>query len=162
MFDPQAIPDPHASAKFYLDVADEIIKAVAVCVGAAWTWINYRRSRTYAKKLELQLSGSIFRKGGLYLETVAGLKNLGASRHGLQQDGTTCEVLAIGPDLSELPIGAIAVFEQDNWIEPGESITDLVQFKVELRPQNIVWLRIHLRVTFKELEWNTSRLIRVD
>src|SRR5271168_3492517 len=93
---------PHATARFWLDVIDEVIKAIAVLVGAAWTWMNYRRSRTYAKKLELQLSGSSFRREGLYVEINAGLKNLGASRHRPQQEGTTCELIAIGTDLSEI------------------------------------------------------------
>jgi hypothetical protein len=162
MFELQTVPsDLHATAKFWLDVVDEIIKASAVFVGAAWTWMNYRRSRTYARKLELQLSGSTFRKHGLYIEITAGLKNLGASRHPVQQEGTTCEILAIAPDLSEIPVRLIPVFELENWIEPGESISDLIQYRIELPPDSIVWLRVNLRIVSKELEWNTSRLIQV-
>jgi hypothetical protein len=44
--------DVHPYASFWLDVADKAIKFVAVLVGASWTWINYKRSRRYKRKLE--------------------------------------------------------------------------------------------------------------
>jgi len=38
-------PDIHANAKFWLDVADAIVKFIALLVGAAWALMNYRRGR---------------------------------------------------------------------------------------------------------------------
>ncbi len=151
----------HPQAAFWLDIADKVIKASAVLLGGIWTWINYRRSRTYAKKLDLQLSGNVFEKQDLYIEINVGLKNLGAGRHPLQQEGTSCELIAIMTDLSEQPIGLFSIFKLDEWIEPGESISDSILHKIQIPADEIVWVRIELRVIWKGLEWNSSCLVRV-
>jgi hypothetical protein len=162
MFDLQTVAsEPHATAKFWLGVADEIIKATAVFVGAAWTWINYQRSRTYAKKLELQVSGILLQKQDLYLVITTGLKNLGASKHLLQQEGTGCEIVAIRKDLSEIFVQLLPVFELQEWLEPGESIIDLKQCRVVMPSDDIVWLRANLRVVLGQVEWNSSCLVEV-
>jgi hypothetical protein len=162
MFDPQTLtPDLYATAKFWLDVIDEFIKATAVFVGALWTWMNYKRSRTYAKKLELQVSGSLFRKQDLYLVVSVGLKNLGASKHPVQQEGTGCEIVAIRRDLSEVFIQLLPIFQLQEWIEPGESIIDLKQCRVVTAPEEFVWIKANLRVVSGQEEWNSSCLVEV-
>jgi hypothetical protein len=152
----------HPIVSFWLDVADKVIKLFAVLIAGAWTWMNYRRSRTYAKKLELLLSGSIVVKEHLYVEVVAGLKNLAASRHAVQQQGTGCEILAVMKNMEERRIRLYSVFELHEWIEPGETIDDLIQCKVPIAPKDIVWIRINLRVVSGKIEWNTSCLIKVE
>ncbi len=154
--------EAHPIASFWLDVADKGIKFFAVLIGAAWTWMNYKRSRVYAKKLELQLSGSIVLKEHLYVEVIAGLKNLAASKHAVQQEGTRCEILAVMKDMEERRVRLYPVFELHEWIEPGETIDDLIQCQILIPPQDIVWIRINLRVVSGKVEWNTSCLIKVD
>lgn len=155
-------PNPHIQAAFWLDVSDKVIKAFAVVVGAAWTWMHYARSRTYAKKLELQLSGDLVEKNGLILAITSGLRNLGASRHAVQQQGTSLEVVAILADLSEIPLRIFTVFELNRWIEPGMAVTDLKQCRILVDPADLLWLRLELRVVWKDLEWNFSHLIKVE
>jgi len=123
--------------------------------------MNYRRSRTYAQKLELQVFGNLFRKQDLYLVVTIGLKNLGASKHPLQQSGTGCEIVAVRRDLSEIFIQLFPVFELQEWLEPGESIIDSKPCRVVLPPEDIVWLRANLRVVLGQVEWNSSCLIEV-
>jgi hypothetical protein len=154
--------NPHQNASFWLDVSDKLIKFVALLIGGAWTWMNFKRSRTYAKKLDLQLAGTVFQRESLFVEITATIKNAGASRHSVQQRGTTCEILAVRPDLTEVPIRLLTVFEFENWIEPGESISDLVHYRIDLPPDEIIWLRVNLRIVSEELEWNRSCLIRID
>jgi hypothetical protein len=60
-----SVPSAHQNASFWLDVIDKFIKFLALLVGGAWTWLNFKRSRTYAKKLDLQLVGAVFRKQNL-------------------------------------------------------------------------------------------------
>lgn len=64
----------HGSASFWQDVADRVIKFLALLAGAAWTLMQYQRSRTYAQKLELELETRMFFKDGPYLETELRLK----------------------------------------------------------------------------------------
>ena len=153
---------PHSGASFWLDVVDRVIKFLALLVGAAWTWMHYQRSRTYAKKLELELEGSVFFKDGLYLETVLRLKNLGAARHPLERRGTLCSIWAVMQDLSEVPMASETVFEQDNWIEPGESVDDSKVFRIEFPYESVVWFKVGLRVVSGSGEWNLTRHIRVE
>lgn len=153
---------PHNSASFWLDVVDRLIKFLALLVGAAWTWMHYTRSRTYAEKLELDLEGKVFFKDGLNLETEMRLKNLGAARHTLPDDGTMCNVWAVTPDLVEHPLFIVPVFEGEDCIEPGEAIDDSKVFAIVIELKNIVWLKVNLHVESNEREWNLTRYIRVE
>ncbi len=58
-------------------MTDKAIEAVAVLLGNVWTYWNYRKSRTYAQKLDLQVSGDVFSRGGLYLDVAVALENVG-------------------------------------------------------------------------------------
>lgn len=160
-FDANA-PSPHSSASFWLDLADRVIKFLALLVGAAWTWMHYRRSRTYAQKLELEAEGRVFFKGSLYLEVLVSLRNLGASRHALQKKGSSCSVWAVLQDLSEIPVVSESVFELNNWIEPGEPIQDSRVFRIDIPVEPVVWLKVSLRVVSEAGEWNLTRHIKVE
>jgi hypothetical protein len=157
----EAPPLLHPVAAFWLDVSDKMIKLLAVLVAGAWTWMHYSRGRTYAKKLELQISGSVFLKRNLYLEISTGLKNLGASKYTVQRHGSVCEIVAIMADLSEIPVDIFSPFERHDRIEPGESIGDSRQCLVNLRPEDIVWIQVNLRVISEKTEWNSSYLVKV-
>lgn len=153
---------PHSGASFWLDVVDRVIKFLALLVGAAWTWMHYARSRTYAQKLELELDGQVFFNKELYLEVVLKLKNLGAARHPVQELGTSCSVWAISRGLAETPILGTSVFQMEEWIEPNESINDSKVFRIDHPIEEIVWLKISLRVESEGREWNLTRHIRVE
>jgi hypothetical protein len=156
MFDPAA--NPHPELSFALDVADKAIKLLAVLLGVVWTWWNYKKSRTYAQKLDLQIAGAVFLKDGLCVEVMLGLKNLGSSRHLVQQRGSSCIITAIFDDMSERTVRTFAVFTGQDRIEPGETIIDPLAWWLSLDPRKIVWLKVHLRVVSGSVEW----LIRVD
>ena len=88
-------PDIHANAKFWLEVADAIVKFVALLVGAAWALMNYLRGRTYKRKLELGITGKLFRRNGkLYLSVLCRLKNVGLAMYPIKQEGSACQIFA--------------------------------------------------------------------
>jgi hypothetical protein len=92
-----------------LDVADKVIKLAAVGLGGVWNFWNYRTSRTYEQKMDLQLTCSIFRSGRVYFDICARLKNLGATRHTVQQEGSSLEVAVVRGDLTEQLINVVPV-----------------------------------------------------
>jgi hypothetical protein len=78
----------HPIASFLLDVADKAIKLSAVAIGGLWTWWNFRKSRTYEQRLELEVIGAVFVKESLYGDAKVTLKNIGATKHSVQHIGT--------------------------------------------------------------------------
>jgi hypothetical protein len=50
----------------------------------------------------------------------------------------------------------------EEWIEPGESINDSKVFRIDLPLEEIVWLKMNLRVQSEGREWNLTRHIRVE
>ena len=103
-------PSPHPTLAFALDVADKLIKLVAVLLGGIWTYWNYRKSRTYQKRLELTLAASPYRHQGTFLEVRLSLKILGGAQHRLQQNAALCQIKGIFSDLSEETLDVTPVF----------------------------------------------------
>ena len=151
----------HPVATFWLGVLDEIIKLAAVFIGAWWTLWNFRKSRTYQQKLELEIVGTVFLKTDLFGDVLVTAKNIGSARHFVQKAGSFIEISVILDDLSEHIVELFQVFTNDTSIEPGESITDTRFWSIEPPVDNIIWVRLNLRVLSKELEWESSSLIRV-
>jgi hypothetical protein len=151
----------HPVATFWLGVLDEIIKLAAVFIGAWWTLWNFRKSRTYQQKLELEIVGTVFIKNDLYGDVLVTAKNIGSARHIVQKGGSFIEISVILDDLSEHIVELFQAFTNDTSIEPGESITDTRFWSIAPPVDNIVWVRLGLRFTSEELEWKSSSLIRV-
>jgi hypothetical protein len=149
----------HPNISYWLD---EGIKLGALILGGLWTFWNYRKSRTYAQKLDLQITGDVFFSGGLYIDVTAVLTNLGASKHLLQPEGTSCEIVAILKDMSQQDIRLFPVFPLHTYIEPGESINDHLLWHIQAPPADIVWLKINLRVVSGKVEWNRTSMVRVQ
>lgn len=144
-----------------LDIADKAIKLIAVMLGGIWTYWNYKKSRTYEQKMELQLAGTIFERNGTYIEVLAKLKNLGETVHPVQQEGTYCEIIAIYSDMSEQSVRLSPIFTRDQYIEPGETISDRVLTLLRTDVTDIVWLRVDLRVASGRVEWQETDVIRL-
>ena len=155
-----SLPNPQAT--FLLDVADKAIKAAAVAVGGLWAYWNYRKSRIYEKKLELQLTANTFTRGDLYLDIDVSMRNVGASRHTIPPDSTFCTVSAVLGDLSELPLHIFSVFESENQLEPGESTNDALFWRVQTYPADVVWLKIEVQTFSGELQWGVVSSVRAE
>ncbi|MGD0801035.1 MAG: hypothetical protein ABR906_06950 [Terracidiphilus sp.] len=153
--------DPHADAKFWLDVADAILKFIALLVGATWTWMNYLRGRTYKRKLELGTAGKLFKRNGkLYLSIVCRLKNVGQSKYPIEQVGSACQVLAfigLKPELFR----TYPVFEEHGWIEPGEQIDHPLMMRITVDESKLVGLQIKLIIVSGGIVWTSSCIVEV-
>ena len=100
----------HPYGAFWLDVADKAIKALAVAVAALWTLMNYKKSRTFQRKLEPTVCGEVFESGGNYYALVScRLKNVGQSHYTITKEGTALEALKLTPDGREI-LSVTAVF----------------------------------------------------
>jgi len=159
---PASFATTHPNFTYWLD---EGVKLAALALGALWTYWNYRKSRTYAPKLESNLTGNVSIHDGVYVDISTTLKNTGASQFIVQQKGTSCTVYAILKDLSVVPSHIFSIFVKHSQIEPGESINDALYGRVQLPPEHslddVVWLRINQRVVSGKVEWNSVKLIRV-
>jgi hypothetical protein len=151
----------HDAARFWLDVTDKLIKLAAVFIGGLWTWWNYRKSRTYEQKLELEVVGNVFAKGNLYGDIKVVVKNIGATKHPLHSAGTVCDLSIIRTNLAEQHIKQFHIFTYENGIEPGEAIDDIRYWRIPQPFNDILWVKLALRVVSNGVEWQTSCLIRV-
>ena len=160
-----AIADPYATWKFWLDVADKGIKALALCVGAIWTVVNYRRGRTFSKRLEPSVSGHLGETDSRqFLFLTCSLKNLGLSKVEIQQRGSACLVFAITPqDLNPPPDGRpqdiFSMFQEHGWIEPGEQISHQQIISIGSFPTPLIGVKVRMRLVSAGLEWNASCIL---
>lgn len=147
---------------FWLDVADKAIKALAVAVAGLWTLMNYRKSRTFQRKLEPSVSGEIFESGGKrYMLVLCRLKNVGQSQYTITKEGTALEALKLTPQGRET-LSVNAVFQEHAWIEPGEQIEDPIVLTIPERV-TFVAIKLNLRIVSKvprATEWNASFIVR--
>ena len=152
---------PHPVLNFWLEVADKLIKFAAVCLGGVWTWWNFRKSRTNAQKLELEIAGHVFQQGDFYVDVLVTLRNVGASRYDFEAAENTCELSVVFEDLSEQSLRVFYVFELSDSVEPGAAVSDQLQWRIPRPKQIVIWVKIRLRVASNTVEWNESRLFRV-
>jgi hypothetical protein len=155
-------PPTHPTLTFALDVADKLIKLAAVLIGALWTWWNYRKSRTYEQKLELEVLGTVFAREDLYGDIKIVVKNIGATKHSVQQAGTFCRLSTVHNDLTERQVRVFPVFTQNNKIEPGEAMIDTLYWRIAQPFDDIIWVKLTLRVVSSGVEWNSSAVIRLE
>jgi hypothetical protein len=149
----------HPLLSFWLDV---FVKVVAVALGGLWTFWNYLKSRPYSQRLDLQIEGDVLVRNGLYVDVNIVLKNLGGAKHNLQAEGTSCDLILVHADLSEESVRLFPVFVLHNQIEPGESINDRILWHIADPPNDLVWLRVNLRVVSGKIEWNSTSIVPVN
>jgi hypothetical protein len=154
-------PPLHPLASFWLDIADKLIKLAAVFIGALWTWWNFRKSRTYEQRLDLKIAANAVAKDGLFGDVRVEVKNIGATKHVVQHTGTFCELAIVRDDLTEEIIELFRVFTSNIKIEPGEVINDTKFWHLSGSLEQIVWVKLTLRVVSNGVEWRSVDLIRV-
>jgi len=114
-----------------LEFIDVALKGLGLAVGAAWTVLTYLRGRTFERRLEPAISGSIYPSGGaLCLSITARLKNVGLTKIPITQYGTGIRVSTYQAEpgtsgaIEPVHIATLEVFLQHDWVEPGEPIED--------------------------------------
>ena len=152
----------HPQLAFALDIADKLIKLAAVLLGGVWTYWNYRKSRTYEQKLDLNIVGAIFTRGNLYGDVKLSVKNIGNTQHSVDHEGTVCELSIIREDLSEESVRFFNVFTEDDCLEPGESMIDTLYWNVPAPIDGILWVKLTLLVVSNGVEWNSTYMVRTS
>jgi hypothetical protein len=162
-----AAADAHATAKFWLGVADSVIKGLAIVVGGFWTYLNYRRGRTFSKRLEPDISGHLFMQNERhFLFIQCRLKNVGLSKVQLDQKGSACMIFALTPDNLNppedgTPEDIFSVFKEHEWIEAGEPIAHDEIVPADFYSEDLVGIRVTMRLVSKDIDWTVSRIIDV-
>lgn len=156
-------PAPYAELAALVAILSDILAALAVVVGGVWVYFKFARGRTFKPRMATALTGQWI-AGSDYphqlLLVRLGLKNIGASKIGILQEGTGLQVwihtdkIGSGEEsalkeaetrFGEIPERGTAlwsqyerkfsIFDKHDWIEPGEQISDdrLVRFPEEVR-----------------------------
>jgi hypothetical protein len=164
-----------AAQAISLDLIDKILKIVAVILGGIWTYLNYVRGRTFKRRLELTISGTLSLRPEINACVVSGVaqaKNVGLSKVDIYKDGTAVLLndMVAGTSVKGLPKileeeiagGTLGVFDRHRWIEPGEPIQESFAFLVPVRNER-VGVRLRLRVVsrhkfLKNIEWNANAI----
>jgi hypothetical protein len=165
-----SIPEPDSCLSSILDIVDKVTKVLALVIGGAWAYLNYRRGRTFKKRLELKVTGKTAQEGKiLFLSGTAQIKNVGLSKFPIEQRGTAILIFDLTPaasvtqpaDFIEKRAGVRSVFKEHGWIEPGETIEE--SFLLQL-PENEerVAMKLDLRVVAAHIEWNANCIVEQD
>jgi hypothetical protein len=152
--------DVHPHASFWLDVADKVVKAIALIVGASWALMNFKRGRTYSPRLEPKVSGEMFSKAGEnYLLVNCRVKNVGQSVYKIEERGTGCEVISLSKS-GRKRLDVINPFkDRHGWIEPGEQIEEPFILPIP-DPNTFVALKLDLRVVSNKIAWSGSSMVK--
>jgi hypothetical protein len=106
--------------------------------------------------------GTVFQRGDLYGDLKSSVRNIGAGKHAVQDEGTFCVLSIVRADLSEQDITLFRVFSSHDRIEPGESINDTKYWRISAPFYDILWIKLTLRVVSNGVEWSTTCLVRVE
>lgn len=106
--------------------------------------------------------GTVFVKRNLYGAVNVIVKNIGATKHAVQRDGSFCELIIVRDDLTEQSMQLFRVFTHNDRIEPGESIADTQYSRIPPPIDDILWIKLALRIVSNGVEWGSSCLIRVE
>jgi hypothetical protein len=133
--------DSHlATAKTWADLVGTIITGLAILVGGLWAYFKFAKGRTFRPKVEIEMSGQWLtteRKKWLkverqqWLQARIRVKNIGASKVRLRQEGTGLRVRVLAANQASPPDYAkweraiwYVILDDHAWIEPGETVSD--------------------------------------
>jgi hypothetical protein len=152
-------------SKPVLDTIDEAVKVAAVLVGGGWTYLNYRRGRTFRTRLELDLKGSIGEQGGAqFFLGECQAKNVGLSKVPVKKIGTGVSVFALrlvprkggGHRVVEEEVDVRSLFAKHGWIEPGETISEPVLLALPPSATPLMGVRMAVMFSDGKTTWNAS------
>lgn len=135
--------------KTWADVIGTVVTAAAVIVGAVWAYFKFVRGRTFRPRLEVGLFGqwrTVQDKEALHARVT--VKNIGASKVDLLQEGTALAVYQLKPMESSEPSAwgwdddaytAYEILKDHQWIEPGETVSEDLLLHVSLTPEPVLF-----------------------
>jgi hypothetical protein len=118
--------------KTWADGIATIVTALALITGGIWAYFKFARGRTFRPRLEIEMSGQWLKANRKHwLQARIKVKNIGASKVMLRQNGTGLKVRVLADAQSPPPdyakwkrAGWCIILEDHQWIEPGETVSD--------------------------------------
>lgn|SRR2546423_2478041 len=150
-----------------LDLVRTIVQVAAIAVGAVWGYYQFIRSRTFKRRLDATVSGSVLHEGGaVYVRVSSKAKNVGLCKVKLRQAGTAVEILSHAPKgkpngiavVNWEYLGTFSIFQKHLVVEPGETIADELLIALPALLTGQVF-RLELRIVSKGIEWNALSIL---
>src|SRR5258706_84773 len=139
-------------------------------MGAVWGYYTFVRSRTFKRRLDPAISGSVRREGSsVYVRVSSKVKNIGLCKVKLSQKGTAVKISSHTPKESDgieaatwEHLETASVFLKHAVLEPGETVNDEVLIAVPTVDRQVFKLELRLiskRLIWNNIEWNTISII---
>lgn len=143
-----------------------ILTSAAILGSGLWAYFHYFKGRTYRPRLEPSTNCRVIPgDNSLHLLLSANLKNVGLSRVDIQQEGTALQVYSAVTAQNRKDtltaewelLATFPLFEDHQWIEPGETIDDA---RLVLVPnvEHFVF-NVTMRVVAKRIAWKAFVIV---
>lgn len=127
-------------------------QATAVIVGGVWVYFKFLRGRTFARRAQVEVEGTMtVVEHKRLIKAKVTLTNAGLSRLPLRKDFKWVEMSAstaapeeLGAEVDWEPIMTSNVLTENGWVESQEAISDEVLFPVP-EPTNDAWRAFRLQ-----------------
>ena len=145
-------------------IIDSASKLAFALIGGAWALLTYYRGRTFRRRLELTVNGSVILHSGVHLASLdVGVKNVGLSRADIIQEGTWLRIVILGAKTATNSVarpkrkfvGTSPILLDHSWIEPGEEIHDVMLVQLPTLADEDVSLEVRLRVVSNQMRFRS-------
>ncbi len=151
-----------------VETLKNICEILAILVGAAWTYLNYFRGRTYKPRLECSVDASVEKHSEhSFLRATVRVRNIGLSKVPIEQIGTA--LLIYSANLQEQapsfpsqvrwsdPVGAFDVFSGWQWVESSEAVAESLM--VALPHGGDLIYKVALMVVSGDIWWTANAIL---
>jgi hypothetical protein len=163
-----AEPPTHALISSWVETVKNVCEILAILVGAAWTYLNYFRGRTYKPRLECSIDASVEKHSGhSFLQVAVKVRNIGLSRVPVDPRGTALLVYSLAaqdhtPSFPsqirwDNPVAAFGLFSGKKWVESSETIAEALM--VALPRAGAVTYKVTLKVVSGEIWWTAESIL---
>jgi hypothetical protein len=159
--------DPAYASGLIKDV-NAVVQTTAILVGGIWAYLKFVKGRTFRPRLEPTVSAKTSTRGDYIDIIVSGaLKNVGGSRVDIKQQGTGLRVLTAKPETPNTIMssdwqhqGSFEIFDNHDWIEPGETICD--QRLIAIRNDNWTAIKLEVQVQSEKVVWHAMAIVEIN
>ena len=150
--------------KDWAEVVETALKALGILAAGGWAYFNYFRGRIYKARLRIEVEGEEFKKGpDRYLLIRLEVENKGLSKVQIEQAGTGLRVLTHGDWVDPLNtehLETLSVFEEHEWVEPGEIISD--EKIVHLPSADMLAIRLEFHLVSSSSSWTAISTLPIN
>jgi hypothetical protein len=150
-----------------LDQLDKLVKIFAILVAGVAAYYKFFKGRVHVSRLELKISGTVVCKDSMrYLFTTACVKNIGLSKVDLDHEESGLRITSCLPGASvaaaqmaewrEDEASVFNVFEDDPWIEPGETVEEKYLIAIPGCELDHFAYRLQLRIGSESAYWQVN------